>query len=235
MQKTRSELYREFLEFIREDIQRERHQAHRRMLSAFFWCFLLPVALSASILALIRIGWLPRSTRAQLDWVLLIFPVIYTLYVLGSEVMSQIPAAFRKGGLASSLNPSLKELEWRTRVTGAMRDSIQSPGGISRDDWAWVAQSFRIDLRAMNYRTGYLTALAGAVFFLIMQGIDTLGGEEKVTWVKSPFTGWVETGTSDFSQFVGLGLFLMLLYLSGNQTQRAVARYLDCVELNQIP
>jgi hypothetical protein len=68
-----------------------------------------------------------------------------------------------------------------------------------------------------------------------MQGIDTLGGEEKVTWVKSPFTGWVETGTSDFSQFVGLGLFLMLLYLSGNQTQRAVARYLDCVELNQIP
>ena len=226
----RASLYREFLEFVREDIQRERHQAHRRMLSAFFWCFLLPAALSASVLTLTKAGWLPRSARAHLDWVMLISPVFYSLYVLGSEVMSQVPAAFRKGGVASSLNPSLKELEWRTRVCAAMSQDVKA----SAEDWNWIAQSFRIDLRAMKYRTGYLTALAAAVFFLIMQGIDTLGGEEKVTWVKSPFTGWVETGTSDFSQFVGLALFLMLLYLSGNQTQRAVARYLDCIELNQL-
>jgi hypothetical protein len=229
--KSRSELYREFLEFIREDIQRERHQAHRRLFSAFFWCFLLPAFVSVSVLALVKAGLFPRSARAHLDWLVLVFPVVYSLYVLGSEVMSQVPAAFRQGGLASSLNPSLKELEWRGRVCAGMRQALQA----APDDWAWIAQSFRVDVRAMKYRTGYLTALAGAVFFLIMQGIDTLGGEEKVTWVKSPFTGWVETGTSDFSQFVGLALFLMLLYLSGNQTQRGIARYLDCVELNQIP
>jgi hypothetical protein len=89
-----------------------------------------------------------------------------------------------------------------------------------------------MDLQAMEYRTKYLTALAGAVFFLIMQGIDSLtDGEGKVTWVKSSVLGWVETSSSDLSQFVGLALFLVLLYLSGSQTYQSLKRYLNCIEL----
>ena len=36
---------------------------------------------------------------------------------------------------------------------------------------------------------------------------------------------------SDSLQFVGLGLFLILLYLSGNQTYHSLRRYLVCAEL----
>ena len=39
------------------------------------------------------------------------------------------------------------------------------------EDWEWVIASFKVDLALMRYRNKYMTALAGAVFFLIMQGI----------------------------------------------------------------
>jgi len=65
-----------------------------------------------------------------------------------------------------------------------------------------------------------------------MQGIDYLTDDvNKVTLVKEPLLGWVETSNSNFTQFIGLGLFLILLYLSGTQTRDRLQRYLDCAEL----
>ena len=46
--------------------------------------------------------------------------------------------------------------------------------------------------------------------------------------------GWIESSSNDFSQLVGLRLFLLLLYLSGNQTYHSLMRYLHCAELNII-
>jgi len=222
------ELYRIFIEFIRVENQRERRQVNRRMLSVFFWCFLLPAILSVALLVLIKFGALRPSARVHLDWLVLIFPILYSVYFLSSEVLKEVPKAFRTGGLTLTLGQALKDGEWRERVIDGMKKSVTA----TPEEWKWILSSFRIDLKTMQYRTRYLTALAGAVFFLIMQGIDSLTGEPpKVSWERNSVFGWVESTNTDLSQFVGLALFLLLLYLSGMQTYHSLKRYLNCAEL----
>jgi hypothetical protein len=226
--KSRQELYKAFIDFIAQDNQPERHTTNRKMLNVFFWCFILPALISTSILLFVKLHVLPRSARNHLDWLPLIVPVFYSLYFLSSEVLAQIPGAFRRGGIATNLSDSLKQGEWRERVTESLEQSIVA----TPEEWAWIVASFEMDLATMEYRTKYMTALAGAVFFLLMQGIDTLTGtDEKSTWIKTPVMGWVETTPNDFSQFVGLALFLILLYLAGSQTYQSLIRYLNCAKL----
>jgi hypothetical protein len=228
------DVYRDFVEFVRTDVQSERSRVNRRMFNVFFWCFLIPALASAAFLLLIKFHVLPRRARGMLDWMALIFPISYSLYILSSEVLAQVPAVFRKGGTSNVLGQSLKDTEWRERVCESMVRHVQA----SPDEWRWVVASFRIDLQAIQYRTRYLTALAGAVFFLLMQGIDTLGEVTSdipaAVWNKNPLMGWIESSSNDFSQLVGLALFLLLLYLSGNQTYHSLNRYLNCAELNLI-
>lgn len=227
------ELYRDLIEFVKHDVQRERSQVNRRMFNVFLWCFLLPAAASIAFLLLIKFHILPRRARGILDWMALIFPISYSLYILSSEVLAQMPAVFRKGGTSNVLTQSLKETAWRERVCEGMKKSVQA----TPEEWRWLVASFRIDLSAIQNRTRYLTALAGAVFFLLMQGIDTLGevtADNPATWNKNPLMGWLESSSNDFSQFIGLALFLVLLYLSGNQTYHSLMRYLGCVELNNL-
>jgi hypothetical protein len=232
LHKTRTELYQVFLEFIAEDIRKENYLASRKLWGVFFWCFLAPVIVSIVILMLVRLRLVPPRLRASLDWVLLIFPVLYSLYILGSEVLIQIPFILKKGGAAVALKQSLKESLWRERVTGSLRHSL---GDLQREDWEWIILQFKIDLESMRYRVKYLTALAGAVFFMIMQGIDSIveAPEESMGWIKIVGPGKMQWFTSNNQvQFVGLGLFLVLLYLSGSQSTRTYKKYLDCLELN---
>ena len=226
--RSQQEIYQSFVEFVSNDIQHERRLVNRRMLNVFIWCFFLPAFISASILLLVKLKILPPRMRNQLDWLVLILPIFYSLYILSSEVLAQVPSAFRKGGIATTLVQSVREGEWRERVVEAMNRTVTA----SASDWSWIIASFRIDLEAMQYRTRYLTALAGAVFFLLMQGIDSLtDGDSKTTFVKTSILGWVETSTNDLTQFVGLALFLVLLYLTGSQTYHSLKRYLNCAEL----
>lgn len=230
MKRPRFELYRSFLDFISAETQRERSVVNRRMLSVFVWCFLLPTVISFTILLLVKLNVLPLRARGYTDWLVLVFPVIYSLYFLGSEVLRDIPTAFRRGGMGTTLGQALKEGEWRHRTCDAIRKSIPA----SSEEWRWIISNFKMDLAVMRYRTRYLTALAGAVFFLIMQGIDSIAEEpdqQKVTWMKDSVLGWIETSSGDMSQFIGLGLFLVLLYLSGSQTSHSLHRYLNCAEL----
>jgi hypothetical protein len=220
------EAYRAFLEFVSNDLQRERSRTNRRMFSAFIWCFVMPVAISVAGLLLIKVGVFPRKARTNLDWLILVFPVLYSLYILGSEVLIGIPAAFKKGGVASSLKQAVQESEWRDRVCESMLSSFN----LSEGEWAWIMSSFRMDLENLRHRTKYLTALAGAVFFLVMQGIDSLGDNAESIWLKNPMMGWVEA-TNDVSQLLALALFLVLLYLSGSQTYHSLSRYLSSAEL----
>lgn len=226
-QTSRQELYRGFIEFIRTENQRERNVVNRRMMNVFFWCFLLPAIASVSVLLLIKFKVLPRTARGYLDWLVLVFPVFYSLYFLSSEVLRDVPRNFRRGGMAVTLGQSVEEGKWRERVCDGMRRSFVA----TVDEMRWVAQSFEMDLKAMLYRTRYLTGLAGAVFFLLMQGIDSLTDGDKVSWSRHPVFGWIETSSNDFSQFVGLALFLLLLYLSGSQTYHALQRYQNCLKL----
>jgi hypothetical protein len=222
------EVYRKFLDQVGENIQRERRLTNRKMFSVFLWCFLLPALVSVVVLFLIKARIFPVGARSYLDWLPLVFPVFYSLYVLGAEVISGIPQIFRKGGQVATLAQAALEGEWRDRVCAELQGAVSGRA----EEWLWIVASLRIDLANLRYRTKYLTALAGAVFFLIMEGIDTLGGDEgKLVWIRNPLTGTLESAPSDLSQFVGLALFLVLLYLSGNQTYHSLSRYLSCAEL----
>jgi len=224
----RKERYDGFLHFITDDIQKERRLANRKIFSVFFWCFFLPAFFSASALLLIKYHLLPNSLRSYLDWLVLIFPVSYSIYVLGADLIAEVPAAVRKGTIAASLKPAYKENAWRDRVCHA----LQEKSDLSAIEWRWVSASFRIDLKRLQNRTRYLTALAGAVFFLIMQGIDSIGDQDnRQVWINNPVLDWVHNSASAVSQIVGLALFLLLLYLSGSQTYHSLERYLDCAEL----
>jgi len=197
------------------------------MLNVFLWCFIFPAIAVTGLYLLTALRVLPISARAYMDWTLLLFPIVYSVYVLSSEVLVQIPRAFSRGGVVTMLDESFKQAEWRESVTLAMSRSVSSEPA----DWNWMAQNFRTDLRRLRERNAYLTVLAGAVLFLLLQGIDLLTGTEaRVTWVRSPM-GWVESSSTDLSQFVVLALFLIMFYLSGSQLHQTLARYLDCAEL----
>jgi hypothetical protein len=231
VQNSRQELYKNFLDFIRLETQRERLVVNRRMLNVFFWCFLLPAVSSLLVLLLVKLGVLPPRFRIHLDWLVLVFPVAYSIYFLSREVLVEIPEAFKRGGIATSLGGCLKEGEWRDRVAEGMRRTVSS----QPEDWLWITESFRMDLQAMRYRARYLTVLAGAVFFLLMQGIDSLtdDGSSRHVWMGNKLAEFLDAAVSiaDLSQFVGLALFLVLLYLSGSQNAHSLERYLNCAEL----
>ena len=218
--------YRTFLEFVGEDLQRERRQANRRMLSVFLWCFLAPVFLSIVILLLVKIGIVPRRAKNNLDWLILVFPVLYSLYILGSEVVAGLPQMFRRGGLVHSLRQAETQSEWRERVCEDMKSHLK----FGTREWKWVVMSFQVDLETMRYRAKYLTALAGAVFFLLLEGIDSLTEGPDLNWLKNPVVGWVETSNT-ISQLMALALFLVLLYLTGSQAYHSLRRYMDCAEI----
>ncbi|MBI2712221.1 MAG: hypothetical protein HYX41_05090 [Bdellovibrio sp.] len=230
--RSREDLYLDFIEFVEQDSQRERHQMNRRMAGVFFWCFLLPAVFSASILSLAKMKIIPIYVRNQLDWSVLLFPVLYSLYVLWNEVVPHFPKV-RKGGLVRTLAYATKEGKWRERVSIEMAKSING----SEEEWRWIILSFKMDLEALEYRNRYLTALAGAVFFLLMQGIDSLmdsGSSQVLVEMQGHIARRSESSFSDITQFVGLGLFLALLYLSGNQTYHSLLRYLNCAQLNLV-
>ncbi|MBC7691435.1 MAG: hypothetical protein H7222_06660 [Methylotenera sp.] len=216
--------YAAFNDFIQRDIQLARSQVNRRMFSVFLWCFLLPALVSAAFLLLIKFGIFPRSARVYLEWIALLFPLFYSIYFLSSQVLVGATVAFRRGGVGTTLSQNTKEGEWRVSVCDSMNKELF----LKADQWEWVIASLRMDLSRLQYRNRYLTALAGAVFYLIMQGIDSLGGSEemKMNVLINP--------SNDFTQFVGLALFLVLLYLSGTQTISSLQKYLDCAELLQI-
>ena len=212
---SRHELYIDFIEFVRTEIQRERSITSRRMLSVVFWCFLLPTFTSIVAVFLVKLRILPVAVRAYLDWLILAFPVVYSIYFLSAEVLKELPMAFRRGGMSNTLLGALKEGKWRDRVADEMRKTVKA----NATEWRWIIANFRIDLENLQYRARYLTALAGAVFFLIMRGIDSITEVD------------VSVGGGDFSELIGLALFLILLYLSGNQTYHSLKRYLNCAEL----
>lgn len=210
-------LYPKFLDFVRDDHQKDRALDNRRMLSVFFWCFFVPAILSVATLLLVNYGILPRSMRGYLDWVVLVFPVLYSIYFLGSQVLTGLPVAFKHGGFAMGLVQTKKEWEWRFRLSEKMHRELK----FSTHEWNWIVQNLKEDLERMQVKTRYMTALAGAVFFLLMQGIDSITSEVPV----------VETvSTSTSSEWVGLFLFLGLLYMSGQQSYYSLKRYLACAE-----
>ena len=225
---TAVEHYEAFLSYVDTHIQGERRQVNRRMLSVFLWSFFLPALMAVVILIGARLGFLPRSSRAYVESIMLIFPISYALYFLGAEVLSQLPQAMRRGGLSASLDQSRKESVWRGQVAHGLGQALGQDPAL----WKLTVAGFRRDLGALEHRTRYLTALAGAVLFVILQGVDLISdGETPVTLIKSSQGSWMEVSSANPDQWVALGLFLVLFYLAGMQSAYQLRRYLSCAEL----
>ncbi len=214
-------LYRRYLEFVQSAHEKDRLDVSRRMRSVVVWCFLIPVIVVSVVILLVNFRILPRAFRAYQDWILLIFPVLYSLYFLGSQVLSGVPDAFRRGGFGLTLGQAAREGDWRNETCAAMEKELPWSG----PEWAWVITNVEEDLERMQVRTRHLTALAGAVFFLIMQGIDSLTGDNSIA-VVAP-----DLSVTTSSEWIGLALFLLLLYLSGQQSVQTLRRFLSCAKL----
>jgi len=237
--RTRQELYRAFIIFVSSDSKREQQAVNRRMFSVLLWCLLLPAFFAFVVLLLVKFGVLPLSTKRYLDWFIWLFPVAYSLYYLGAEVIAEGYNALKQSGVALSLLQSTKAGQWRERVCDGLKQNIDA----TPEEWEWIVASFQIDLREMQNRNRYLTILSGAVFYLLMEGIDLVAElGDPITISKHPVLGWVQTTSEghlppgpDYSQFLGLGLFLVLFYLSGSQTYHPLRRYLHCAMLLKNP
>lgn len=220
----RKYLYSKYLEFVHSANQKDQMDVNRRIRSVFLWCFLIPVVVVAVVLLLVNRGILPRAFRSYQDWILLIFPVLYSLYFLSSQVLSGIPDAFRKGGFGLTLGQASREADWRIKLCESMEKDLNW----RPEEWSWVISNIEEDLERLQMRVRHLTALAGAVFFLIMQGIDSLTFDAPTYPAAVPdLTG------SGSSQWLGLVLFLLLLYLSGQQNVQTIRRFLGCARLVQ--
>lgn len=221
LQDRRRAVYRRYLEFVQGAHQKDRLDVSRRMRSVFLWCFLAPVITVALVILMVNFGVLPRVFRSYQDWIVLVFPVLYSLYFLGSQVLAGVPDAFRRGGIGAILGQAAKEADWRIEVCAAMEKELVW----SEEEWHWVISNAEEDLDRMQMRTRHLTALAGAVFFLIMQGIDSLTNENAFAVIAAD-----PTATTS-SEWIGLALFLLLLYLSGQQSVQTLRRFVSCARL----
>ncbi len=230
MSEQRTRLYEDFIEFVRADSRQERSADHRRMFSLLLWCFVAPGLVAGAIVLLSRLGVIGMRWRAYVEPVILFFPVIYSLYFMSSGFLRDLPRAFLKGNLSTALDTCLKESEWRRRTRGTLLATVSA----TPEDWAWIKDQFQADLDRLLQRTRYLTILAGAILYLVLEGIDSIGKlpQESVSWVRDPHLGWVELAGKgeDYIQLIGLGLFLVLLYLTGSQTYYALKRYWVCIE-----
>jgi len=222
----RVELYEKFLEYVSNDLQKQRRVLHRRMFILLGWCFVAPALFTLALLLLVKFHILPAPYRAFTEWGVIGFPVLYTLYVLGDEVVREAPSLLKKGGLSNTLMTNLREAQWREQMIESMkRDFFRSPL-----DWSWLMKNFEVDLDRFKARHHFLTILSSAVFGLINYGIGRLSEPEDVTFVQHPTMGLIQFST-DWSQTIVVVLFLVLFYLSGMQTYRSLHRYFECLEV----
>jgi hypothetical protein len=223
--RSQGENYRVFIRFVEEDLQNERQASNRRLLNVVIWCLILPTFCSLILLGAVQLGFIPVQARGYLDWMIPAFPALYALYLFFSEMLAEVPNTLKRGGLVTTLEKALKEGLWRERVCEALQR-------LSVEDWDWVVKNFEIDLQRLKHRIVVLTALGGAVFFLIIQGVDSLtGSEPRSVLIKNPVLGLIDVSAGDVTQLLGLGVFLVLVYLSGDQTHQSLLRYLNCAEL----
>ncbi len=219
-------LYEKFLGFISDDVQKQRRQLHRRMFILLGWCFVAPALFTLALLLLVKFHILPAPYRAFTEWGMIGFPVLYTLYVLGDEVLREMPSLFRKGGLSNTLLTNLRESQWREHTIDQMKRSLYN----SPADWRWMMKNYQIDMARFRARHHFLTILSSAVFGLINYGIGRLSEPEEVNFIQHPTMGLIQFST-DWSQTIVVVLFLVLFYLSGMQTYQSLHRYYECLEV----
>jgi hypothetical protein len=230
---SKNELYAEFLGFLAKEMQRERYSVNRRVFSVLFWCILLPVMIFSVLFLFVLLGWIPFFIRSYLGWIILLFPILYTMRFLGLGFLKELPKIFKKNGGSVLLGQMQEKGKWRVSVC----DELQTKLGLRGFEWRWLKINFEKDLDQMQARSRYLTVLVGAVLFLMIGVLDSVGRQDAPADFLSSaesFYLWFQSIGGDLQQFIGLVLFLVLFYLSDSQMQQFLRRYLDCLELLSI-
>jgi hypothetical protein len=202
------------------------------MLSIVIWCFILPAVLTILAFVLTQQHVLPGRFRSYLDWIPLIFPIGYSIYVLFTEVLLDLPSWFRRGGYSSVLNQVHSDSQWRQATCERMKRQFP----LRVEQWAWIQENFDTDLLSVRHRSRYFTFLGGAVFYIALQGLDFLTEDVGAVSLETA-VGWaslVRVWMESVSRVVSLGVFVFLLYLSGSQLTFNLRRYSDCLRLLQM-
>src|SRR5438045_2472388 len=104
------------------------------MLGVFMWCFLVPAATSAIILIGVKTGLLPSRLRSVVDSLILIFPILYALYILGSEMLAESRTTSKRGSLQQWFRQILRDATWRKEKAILLR--THCPG--TKEDYRWL-------------------------------------------------------------------------------------------------
>lgn len=226
-----SEHYQEFLGFIEKESLSQRKVMQRKVFSVFLWCFVAPILTFFFITLLIRVGALPLGLRPSVEWMILVFPVLYALVFLGKDLWLEFPVVLKKGGMSGMLKQFAREAHWREKTCQSLLSQFQS---WSPQHWKNVYSQLEQDISDLGYRNRYLFFLSAAVFFMILEGIDLLGGGGPTLSQEIAEYGvgyWLDVLVGHFSQFIALALFLGLLYSASSQLKRSLQRYLICLDL----
>lgn len=217
--------YEQFVNWVQNDMKKDRFLVNRKVFSVVVWCLIFPSVVLLVLFALRKYQWI--GPMRYVDLLVFLPPFAYALYSIWPTIR-EIPKAFRKGGLNALLDESLKEVEWRERSANKLKSDLN----FTAKEWDLIAFHLRSDIVRMTQQNRYMSILAAVVLFFMFQFLDLGTGNEVM--VEPTSVNLVKVWVDQFSQWsvqvFSLGLFSALFYLSGLQFQRYLSRYLTCLE-----
>lgn len=217
--------YEHFVNWVQNDMKKDRFIVNRKVFSVVIWCLIFPSAVLMVLFALRKYQWIGPMRYA--DLIVFLPPFAYALYSLWPTV-KEIPKVFKKGGLNALLDESLKEVEWREVTSSRLKNDLK----LTLKEWDLIAFHLRADMLRMAQQNRYMSILAAVVLFFMFQFLDLGAGNEIILEPNSAniVKAWVDQFSQWSVQVFSLGLFSSLFYLSGLQFQRYLSRYLVCIE-----
>lgn len=217
--------YEQFVFWVQNDMKKDRFLVNRKVFSVVVWCLIFPSVVLMALYALRKYQWIGPMRYA--DLLVFLPPFAYALYSLWPTIR-EIPKAFHKGGLNALLDESLKEVVWREKTSGKMKEDLK----LTKKEWELVFFHLSADISRMAQQNRYMSLLAAVVLFFMFQFLDLGAGNEVVLEPTSSnmVQAWVDQFSQWSVQVFSLGLFSALFYLSGLQFQRYLSRYLVCIE-----
>lgn len=217
--------YEQFVNWVQEDMKKDRFIVNRKVFSVVFWCLILPALVLLILYGLRKYQWI--GVVRYVDVIVFLPPFVYALYSVWPTIRD-VPRVFRKGGLNALLDESVKEVIWREKTASKMKADLK----LTYKEWDLAGFHLRADLQRMTTQNRYMSILAGVVLFFMFQFLDLGAGPELVA--DAGAAGLVKAWVDQFAQWsvqvVSLFLFTALFYLSGLQFQRYLNKYLVCIE-----
>ncbi len=229
------EHYRSFIKFVDGDVRSKKASMNRQMLRLLGWSFVLPVLFIFTATVLIKVGMVSGEYKKYFDWLLLLCPLLYSVYLVGSDYFKDFGKVFKSNGSSSMVRRAIKEAEWREGIVAGFHQKL----GFSKGDWAIIRGHFKAEIELSKKRNVYLTILAGSVLFFAFNGLELLdnSGPNLSTMLLADrvhpgiFVVLIQGFLESLAQGSVLILFLILFYFSSHQITSALEKYLDCIDL----